>query len=90
MSPVMYNDSAGSFEIFDPTCCEQPMVDTGCDAPGCRGFACEECGAGCDIEMGEVGLCWTALLAESAEARAARHDRERVAFGLPSAGADRG
>jgi hypothetical protein len=88
MSPVMWDDDAG-FVVFDATCCDLRMNDTGCDAPGCRGFCCDDCGSGCDIESGPGSRCARSLAAESDEDRAARVDRERAAFGLaPMSGAE--
>ena len=61
------------------------LYDTGCDAPGCRGYVCYGCGTGCDIEADpEHGQCATALAAESDEDYDARIDAERAAFGLPA------
>lgn len=82
--PVQYDASRGKFVVVDPIHCEQPMYDTGCDAPGCTGFWCQECGAGCDMEFDDVdGFCAQALADESEEERDLRYNRERAAFGLP-------
>ena len=87
MSLIRWDDSNSTLEIFSAECCEQAMDDTGCDAPGCTGFACPECGGGCDREAaGDHGRCAQALAAEPEDERNARFDRERAAFGLPPVG----
>ena len=82
--PVYYDTEAGTFAIASDHCtdCGEPLYDTGCDAPGCRGFCCIDCGTGCDIEWDDGGRCKTALDAEAGEDRDARIDAERAAFGL--------
>jgi hypothetical protein len=82
--PVRYDTDDG-FTIDSETCedCGSPLYDTGCDARGCNGFCCMECGTGCDIEFApEDGRCATALAEESDEDYDARVNAERAAFGL--------
>ncbi|GAA1431675.1 hypothetical protein GCM10009601_51150 [Streptomyces thermospinosisporus] len=31
--------------------CEQPAYFSGCDAPGCNGWGCQNCGSGCDLDF---------------------------------------
>lgn len=31
--------------------CGQPAYDSGCEAPGCNGYGCPDCGTGCDIDF---------------------------------------
>jgi len=83
--PVYYDSETGTFAIASDHCtdCGESFYDTGCDAPGCRGFCCLDCGTGCDIEMDpDDGRCASALAAESEDDRDARVDAERAAFGL--------
>lgn len=88
---VYYDDEAGEIAIMSDYCddCEEPLYDTGCDAPGCTGRCCMDCGTGCDLEMmGDEGRCARAIAAESDEDRGARVNAERAAFGLSSAEGD--
>lgn len=80
--PVTYDQETG-FSIVPEHCpdCGKPRYDTGCAAPGCDGYRCDACGAGCDAEDGQ-GRCATALAAESDEDYTARVNAERAAFGL--------
>lgn len=81
---VAYDDETGGF-VIDPDFCDcgEPLADTGCDAPGCSGRSCVECGTGCDIEFApDDGRCARRLAEESDEEYEARIDRERSAFGL--------
>lgn len=81
--PVMWDDEQQRFVVFNPVHCDTDMYDTSCDAPGCTGFECTECGAGCDIERDpEMGLCAKRIARESPEDAAARRARERTAWGL--------
>ena len=83
--PVMYDTGSERFFIESGHCeyCHEPMYDTGCDAPGCTGYQCRECGAGCDIEVApEDGRCAQALAEESGEEYTERVNAERAAFGL--------
>lgn len=44
--------------------CEQDAYFSGCDAPGCNGWGCPDCGAGCDLDFVDAegyGRCATAL-----------------------------
>lgn len=87
--PVYYDEESGSIAIGSEYCeCGEPLYDTGCDAPGCRGYCCMDCGTGCDLEFDpEDGRCARASAAESDEDYDARVDAERAAFGLrPLAG----
>lgn len=80
--PVMYDPATGF--IIAPNHCEdcgEPLYDTGCDAPGCRGFSCPDCGTGCDRDFPD-GRCASALKSESGEEYTARINAERAAFGL--------
>jgi hypothetical protein len=56
--------------------------DTACDAPDCLGARFDCCGSGCDAGF-PGSRCDAAIAAETDEDRAARHDAERAAFGLP-------
>ena len=83
--PIFYDDDAGVLAIGSEYCgdCGAALYDTGCDAPGCRGYCCFGCGTGCDIEVDpEAGRCATALAEESDEDYTARVNAERAAFGL--------
>ena len=82
--PIFYDEEAGELAIGSETCeCGSPLYDTGCDAPGCRGYCCMDCGTGCDIEIDrENGRCATAAAGESDEDYGARVNAERAAFGL--------
>jgi hypothetical protein len=83
MSPVMYDDQRQEMVILDDTCCGEPMNDTGCDAIGCFGYVCQECGEGCDLEHYPVGgHCATMNANESDEDYRLRLNRHREAFGL--------
>lgn len=31
--------------------CGQDAYDSGCEAPGCNGYGCPDCGTGCDIDF---------------------------------------
>ena len=83
--PVYYDTQGGSFAVASEHCseCEEPLYDTGCDAPGCLGYRCGNCGTGCDIDIApEDGTCARALAEEGDEDYTARVNAERVAFGL--------
>lgn len=83
---IGFNDKSGFVIVLDQ-CPDHGdwRYDTGCSAPGCNAayFTCcpED---GCDIENGDDSRCVKALAAESEQDQAARIDRERAAFGLPS------
>jgi anaerobic selenocysteine-containing dehydrogenase len=84
---VYYDAEAEGFAIAPDDCegCGEPLYDTGCDAPGCLGRCCMQCGTGCDIEfVPEDGRCATALDDEGDEEYADRINAERAAFGLPA------
>lgn len=83
---VYYDTEAEGFAVSPDYCgeCESPLYDTGCDAPGCLGRSCPECGTGCDIEVAPLtGTCATAIAEEDDDAYLARVDAERSASGLP-------
>lgn len=83
--PVYYDTDAESFAIAPENCsdCGAPLYDTGCDAPGCLGFRCNECGTGCDVDIEpQDGTCARALADETDEDYTARINAERAAFGL--------
>ena len=81
--PIIYDEESDSLAVASETCeCGKPYYDTGCDAPGCRGFCCLDCGTGCDIDFDDTGRCATALAGESDEDYDARVNAERAAFGL--------
>ena len=81
--PIMYDEDSGAIVIGSNWCCGEPLYDTGCDAPGCLGYCCMECGDGCDIEFDrDHGRCATALAEESDEDYTERVNTERAAFGL--------
>jgi hypothetical protein len=94
VTPVMWDDQDAALVIVSEDCpdCGEGLYDTGCDAPGCAGFCCMDCGTGCDMEFNpENGACVRALDDESEDERAERIDRERAAFGLsPVSHADAG
>jgi hypothetical protein len=82
---VYYDADAEGFAVMADDCerCGESLYDTGCDAPGCQGRCCMECGTGCDLEFApEDGRCATVLVGEDDDAYAARVNAERVAFGL--------
>lgn len=87
--PVYFDTTTRGFAVFDENRCpdcgaQESLDDTGCDAPGCRGYACPDCGWGCDLPVnGDQGACGAALAAETPEARQARSDTERAGWGLP-------
>lgn len=31
--------------------CDQPAYDSGCEADGCNGWGCPDCGTGCDLDF---------------------------------------
>jgi hypothetical protein len=83
--PIIYDEESGGLAVASETCadCGAPLYDTGCDAPGCNGYCCMNCGTGCDIDIdGDSGRCSAALSAESDEDYDARVNAERAAFGL--------
>ncbi len=83
MSEIYYDEDAGALALGSTTCpdCDAPMYDTGCDAPGCRGWQCADCGTGCD--QGYPGSrCDAAIAGEGDEEYAARVNAGRAAFGL--------
>lgn len=83
MTPVMWDDDSRTFFVFDERCCGIYMYDTGCDAIGCTGYVCEQCGKGCtDLADPERGDCAMARRGESAEDHLARVNRQREGFGL--------
>ena len=89
--PIYYDEGAGMLAIGSENCgdCGEPLYDTGCDAPGCRGYCCMDCGTGCDIETSPAhGSCIAALTGESDEDYDARVNAERAAFGLPPVSED--
>lgn len=82
---VRYDTDDDEFVIDSDNCedCDEPLYDTGCDAPGCPGRCCMDCATGCDLEsMPETGRCATATAEESEEDYDARCNAERVAWGL--------
>lgn len=86
--PIAYDDEEG-FVVIPDDCpdCNQPLCDTGCDAPGCPGRCCMDCGTGCDLDfLGDEGECARAIADESPEDHLARVNRERAAFGLSPVG----
>lgn len=88
--PVRYDDETSGFVIESDHCqdCNQPLYDSGCDAPGCNGYACPDCGTGCDLDFAPEGegRCAAASEDESDEEYDARVKRERAAFGLSPIG----
>jgi hypothetical protein len=83
--PVYYDTQGGSFAVASEFCgeCEEPLYDTGCDAPGCLGYRCVNCGTGCDIDIApEDGTCAGRVASESDEEYTERVNAERAAFGL--------
>jgi hypothetical protein len=66
IKPLTLTLTAGTFTeivFLDPTrphttvddrgCphCGGDYYDSGCEAPGCTGYACPDCGAGCDLDF---------------------------------------
>ena len=50
--------------------CDEPAYDSGCDANGCNGYGCPDCGTGCDIDFASAddgGRCAQARDAAEAE-----------------------
>jgi hypothetical protein len=87
--PIVYDEDFEALAVMSGHCedCGKPLYDTGCDAPGCRGYCCMDCGTGCDIEFDrEHGRCATALAEESDEDYTERVNAERAAFGLSPLG----
>lgn len=84
--PLYYDHELGAVSSCSRTCadCGQVMLDTGCDAPRCLGYRCNDCGTGCDIDLDDEGGCASALAAEGGGAYTTRMNAERAAFGLPS------
>jgi hypothetical protein len=81
---VRYDVDSESYVIESDGCplCGQPLYLSSCDAPGCSGAGCENCGTGCDFEFLDDGDCAQAVAAMSDEERAERANAERAAFGL--------
>ena len=82
--PIEYDEDAGTLVVGSESCedCEGPLYDTGCDAPGCRGCRCDNCGTGCDLDLDPGGRCSTLLGEESGEDYTSRVNAGRAAFGL--------
>lgn len=49
--------------------CDQPAYDSGCTAPGCNGWACPDCGTGCDLDFldDDESTCAQAIAEAEAE-----------------------
>lgn len=50
--------------------CEQPAYDSGCEAAGCTGWGCPDCGTGCDLDFASAedgGRCARAQEDEDGE-----------------------
>ena len=62
--------------------CGQPLYFSGCDAPDCSGWGCQDCGTGCDLDFVDDGDCATARAGEAPDDRLDRENRERAPFGL--------
>jgi hypothetical protein len=82
--PIVYDEESGDLAVASDHCgdCGQPLYDTGCDALGCNGYCCFNCGTGCDIDLADDGRCATALAEESDEDYTDRVNAERAAWGL--------
>lgn len=81
---VYFDTDTDTFVIASETCpCGADLYQSGCDAPGCNGLGCQDCGAGCDRDFVEDGNCATAAAEESDEEHEERINQERAAFGLP-------
>lgn len=78
---VRYDTDKHGFVIDSGICegCGEPMYDSGCDAPGCNGFGCQDCGLGCDIDfLPDEYSRWAAAIAdEDPDDRLARDNEER-------------
>lgn len=59
----------GEVGFVDDVCpdCGEPMYSSGCEAPGCTGFGCPDCGVGCDLDFADDGWCAAALAAVDAD-----------------------
>lgn len=90
--PVRYDTDRETFVIDSETCrdCGQPLYDSGCDAPGCNGFGCQDCGLGCDRDFlpKDLSRCAAATAAEDPQERLERANKERAALGLSPLTAD--
>lgn len=82
---VRYDTGLHTFVIDSEYCqyCGEGLYDAGCDAPGCNGLGCQDCGSGCDLDFLPDGRCATAIAEEDPADRAARFEEERAAFGFP-------
>ena len=82
---VGFDTTTDQFVVHPEDCphCEQPLYFSGCDAPGCSSWGCQDCGTGCDLDFVDDGDCATALAEEDPNDRQERQNRERAAFGLP-------
>jgi hypothetical protein len=92
--PVQYDYDSDSLVVYPDDCpdCGQPFYMSGCDAPGCPGLACQDCGTGCDLDFVDAedgGRCATALDDEDEEDHEERINAERAAFGLSPTGGER-
>lgn len=49
--------------------CEQDAYFSGCEAPGCNGYGCQDCGTGCDLDFldDDESQCAQALNEEDEE-----------------------
>ena len=87
--PVYFDTTEDAFVIAPDHCsdCQEPFYQSGCDAPGCNGLACEDCATGCDLDFVDAedgGRCATALANEDTEDYEDRIKAERAALGLSS------
>jgi hypothetical protein len=89
--PIIYDEESGGLAVASETCeCGEPYYDSGCDAPGCAGYRCIDCGTGCDLDLDDTGRCATALAGESDEDYTERVNAGRAAFGLSPLAAEAG
>lgn len=58
--------------------CDSAMVETGCGAPGCAGYACLLCKEGCDLEWADQGHCVVAIEHMGYAQRLARQEERRL------------
>ncbi|ACU71906.1 hypothetical protein Caci_2997 [Catenulispora acidiphila DSM 44928] len=83
--PIGYDHETSGLAFIADTCedCGEPLYFSGCDAPGCTGFGCQDCGTGCDLDfMGDDGTCAQAIAEEDQEDHDERINAERAVFGL--------
>lgn len=83
---VRYDTDTDAWVVDSEECphCEEALYHSGCDAPGCNGLACQDCGTGCDLDFApeDDSRCAAAIADEDPADRLERHNKERAALGL--------